>query len=121
MIELIDCIGEPSAIIIINKFSGIFVRVPLNATEHCQLTQLIGIDDAQKMIKTYGGSRLEIPLCRRAMRQLIESEIYAKFESGVSNIALAREYNYTDRGMRNLRRRYRQQQQIDNPQDDLFN
>ncbi|MEI8363744.1 MAG: Mor transcription activator family protein [Betaproteobacteria bacterium] len=81
--------------------------IPSQFRPDYHLVAIIGHEPMIKLIKAYGGERLEIPKCDGAMRAVRNFKIC---ESDKSQALLAHEYDLTVRHIRNI--------QCDMPEDD---
>ncbi len=59
--ELIEAIGEPAALKLVESFGGVRVYVPQMPEPEDVLSQLIGTEATLKLAQIYGGERLELP------------------------------------------------------------
>ncbi|MDH5185200.1 MAG: hypothetical protein OEX12_15060 [Gammaproteobacteria bacterium] len=116
--ELIDVVGMADALKIVEERGGTRLCVPTKAKYDHWLAALIGMDGLKVMVEYYRGEEIEIPRCAAALRSLKELKILAQAADGNTNAQLAREYGYTERGIRKLRRRVEGEQ--DDSQGDLF-
>ncbi|RMG56332.1 MAG: DNA transposition protein [Gammaproteobacteria bacterium] len=103
--ELVDVIGLPAALAIVEARGGVRLTVPSRASAEHWLADLIGLEALEKLVAVYAREEIEVPRCAAALRALRAREIVAEFERGASNAELARKYHYTERGIRKLRRR----------------
>lgn len=116
--DLVDVVGMPAALAIVEARGGIRLCVPKRVTPDHWLVDLIGVDALQALISVYSGEEIEVPRCYAALRAIRDQQIVAEAEAGASNAELARKHNYTERGIRKLRRRV--EKEIESPQNDLF-
>jgi Mor family transcriptional regulator len=65
----------------------------------------MGEEAAEKFIKTYSGERFPVARCEAALRDARDTEIIAKYDSGVSGVKLAIEYGMTERNVRTILKR----------------
>lgn len=103
--DLVDVIGLPAALAIVEARGGVRLSVPAQATADHWLAELIGLPALEALVAVYAREEIEVPRCAAALRALREREIVAEYERGASNAELARKYQYTERGIRKLRRR----------------
>lgn len=73
---LVDCIGAPAALALLNTWPGAEVKVPrfpdanpAGARRWAQLAEVVGEDAMQRLADFYGGDVLAIPLCSRARQE----------------------------------------------------
>lgn len=118
ILELIDVIGLPAALRIVEARGGIRLCVPKTAAPDHWLAQAIGMTAFERLVAYYEGEEIEVAKCAAAMQRLREREIDAAAREGETNTTLARRYGYTERGIRKLRRRVEAQRDDDQP--DLF-
>lgn len=103
--ELVDVVGLAAALKLVELRGGGRLEVPKRAKPEHWLVEHIGLEALTKLVAYYNGERIEIDRCAKVLKMLKEREIVAAFESGASNGQLARKYQYTERGIRILRKR----------------
>lgn len=118
--ELVEVIGLAAALAIVEARGGVRLSVPTKATAEHWLAELIGLEALEALVAVYAREEIEVPRCAAALRALRERRIVAEFESGASNAELARKYQYTERGIRKLRRRVESEIQGETAQGSLF-
>lgn len=120
--ELIDIVGIKAALIIVEERGGIRLPVPVEVNQGHWLYTAIGKEAFTALVEYYAGEEIEIPRCSTAMRAIKDHHIAAAANQGASNAELAREFGYTERGIRKLRRRVEkhQKQAFDKNQHQLF-
>ncbi|MDH5185404.1 MAG: hypothetical protein OEX12_16110 [Gammaproteobacteria bacterium] len=116
--ELIDVVGMAAALVIVEERGGIRLCVPSTVNADHWLVPLIGMEALRALVNYYSREEIEIPLCAEALRAAREQQIHALAAAGTSNAELARQYGYTERGIRKLRRRVEGIR--DDGQGDLF-
>lgn len=117
ILELIDVVGLQAALAIVEERGGVRLFVPKIYKPDHWLCKLIGTDPAAKLIAYYGGEEIEISRCAAALNAVKEHQIA---NSDASNSELARQYGYTERGIRKLRRRVEERDGINANQIGLF-
>lgn len=83
MIEIVDVVGWPAALKLIEKLGGVDYAVPAGkrlAVSEQLLIDAIGKPAAEAMMAVFGGSRLYIPRCSAAMIQLRNMQICAEID-----------------------------------------
>lgn len=100
--EFIELIGIQHTETIIRERGGIRLYVPSHAKQDHWLAKLTSLDALKQLVARYGGDAIDIPRCDAAIRAIRELEIVNADES---NATLARRYNYTERGIRKLKKR----------------
>lgn len=103
--ELADVVGLRAALILVELRGGTRLAVPKKPAPGHWLVEHIGVEALDKLCRYYGGETIEIDRCAAALRAGLEANILRDYENGASNSQLARRYNYTERGIRKLRRR----------------
>lgn len=119
MRELVELIGLPATLAIVEARGGIMLSVPKTVAETHWLVPLIGLPALEQLVAVYSGETIEIPRCAAALRALREQRIVQEAEHA-SNATLARRYGYTIRGIRKLRRRVEAARQANEQQHDMF-
>ncbi len=119
--EMVDVIGLPAALCIVEKRGGIRLCVPKYVNDNHWLVKTIGMKAFKKLVEYYNGEEIDIPRCLQAMNALKELEIYNRAtKNGDSGATLAREYGYTERGIRKVKRRVEARLKIESNQQQLF-
>lgn len=118
--ELVSIVGIQAALKIVELRGGIRLSVPRRIRPDHWLVPHIGLAALTKLVEYYNGEEIEIDRCAAALRTFTEQEILESWNCGISNNALARQYGYTARGMRKLRRRLERQRDYRDMQKDLF-
>lgn len=103
--ELIDVIGVPASISIVEERGGVRLCVPKKANPEHWLNKLIGEESFKALVDYYQGEEIEIPRCVEALRGYKEQQILHASRQGASNAQLAQQFGYTERGIRKLRAR----------------
>lgn len=116
--ELVEVVGMAAALKIVEERGGIRLCVPTSARDDHWLASHIGMDALKILVEYYRGEEIEIPRCAAALRTIKDRQIAAQAAGGDTNAQLARQYGYTERGIRKLRRRVESDQ--DDSQGDLF-
>jgi len=105
--DISNLIGLGLALKLVEHYKGTSMWIPSQFRPDYHLVFLIGAEAMIKLIKAYGGERLDIPKCDDAMRAIRNFKIC---ESDKCQSKLAHEYNLTVRQIRNI--------QCDMPEDD---
>lgn len=111
--EMIDVIGLQATLLIVQERGGIRLCVPTKVSESNWLTQLIGKEAMSKLVEYYCGEEVEIPRCASAIKAAQDQKIFEKLKAGVSQAKLAREFGYTERGIRKLKKRLEEMSRYD--------
>ena len=115
VIDLVDVVGLPAALVIVQERGGIRLCVPVTATRDHWLAKAIGMEAFARLVEVYAREEIEIPRCVDAMRALRAQEIAASDKSAAE---LARQHGYTERGIRKLKKRV--SGQINDDQMEMF-
>lgn len=97
-----DCIGESAYLALINSFGGKKIYVPANLGPHHPLSQVIGLDAAQKLSSEFQGVHLNLPASTRK-----QAHILADLERGKSVSLVAATYWVTPRYVRLLKAQHK--------------
>lgn len=108
--ELVDVVGLTAALKIVDLRGGGRLEVPKYVKSGHWLVEHIGVEALTKLVAYYNGERIEIDRCAKVLQMIKERAIVAEFDNGASNGELARKHNYTERGIRILRKRVAQTQ-----------
>lgn len=103
--EMIEVIGLQATLLIVEERGGIRLCVPTKVKSDNWLTKLIGTEAMIKLVDYYCGEEVDIPRCASAIKAAQDQKIFEKLKSGVSQAKLAREFGYTERGIRKLKKR----------------
>lgn len=95
--EFVRLIGLPATMLLVEKFGGLRIYIPLNPTADHHFAQLIGLTNLQKLSAVYGGEdHFELPKAMRALLALRNAKMKAEY--GPKSIRdLAAEYKLTER------------------------
>lgn len=120
--ELVKVVGLEAALKLVELRGGRRLEVPKHVKPGHWLVEHIGLDALSKLVAYYGEERIEIDRCAYVVRalkeQAKEQAIVTEYANGASNAQLAEKYQYTERGIRKLRKRVERQQP--SPNLDLF-
>lgn len=107
--ELVKVVGCVAAFKLVELRGGGRLEVPTRAKPTHWLVEHIGLEALTKLVAYYGEERIEIDRCayliRMIQEQAKEQAIVEAYKNGASNWQLAQQYNYTERGIRKLRKR----------------
>lgn len=99
--------GLDAALQLVATHGGTEISIPTH--ERCSsaaaLVQLIGAEAARALIRSYPGSRLPIPRCAGAKRDLRDQAIIDAYTAGTSVRDLARQHEITTRQVRTILKR----------------
>lgn len=99
--DLASCIGIQAVLLLIAKYGGTRLYVPLDPKENHPIEQLIGSHSLMKLAQRYGGDTLEIP--RALIANISARNVQIKQEYHIlSQSQLARKYGMTERQIRNI-------------------
>jgi hypothetical protein len=95
--EFVRLIGLPATMLLVDKFGGLRIYIPLNPTPEHHFAQLIGVDNLRRLSEIYGREdHFELPKAERALLALRNAKIRAEY--GTKSIRqLASEYGLTER------------------------
>lgn len=111
--EMIDVIGLQATLLIVEERGGIRLCVPTKVKSDNWLTQLIGTEAMIKLVDYYSGEEIDIARCASAIKAAQDQKIFEKLKAGVSQAKLAREFGYTERGIRKLKKRLEEMSRYD--------
>lgn len=95
--EFVRLIGLPATMLLVEKFGGLRIYIPLNPTPEHHFAQLIGFDKLQRLSAEYGREdHFELPKAERALLALRNAKIRAD-RATKSIRQLASEYGMTER------------------------
>jgi hypothetical protein len=103
--EMAEVIGFSATLKIVEERGGITLCVPTKVKADNWLTQLIGLEAMKNLVSYYNGEEIEIPRCAAAIKAAQDQVIYERIKEGASQAKLAREFGYTERGIRLLKKR----------------
>ena len=95
--EFVRLIGLPATMLLVEKFGGLRIYIPLNPSPDHHFAQLIGYDNLVRLAQVYGREdHFELPKAARALTALRNAKIKAEY--GPRSIRqLAAEYSLTER------------------------
>lgn len=84
--DLVDLIGLPATLILIEARGGQVITVPKRKRKAGEelfedLADLVGAAAAGKIVGRYGGEYLTIPSCKRAAHAVRDAELQARFDA----------------------------------------
>lgn len=95
--EFVRLIGLPATMLLVEKFGGLRIYIPLHPTPEHHFAQLIGFDNLQRLSAEYGREdHFELPKAERALVELRNAKMRAEHASK-SIRQLAGEYGLTER------------------------
>ena len=100
--ELSAAVGPGQAIEICRRWPGRRLQVPLQVEDGDPLVLAIGMDVARALVKRYGGSRLDLPTERNALRSVRDAAIRRDRESGMSHERIGAVYGLTRQAVANI-------------------
>jgi Mor family transcriptional regulator len=95
--EFVRLIGLHATMLLVERFGGLRIYVPLNPTADHHFAQLIGLENLQKLSQVYGREdHFELPKAERALIALRNAKIKADY--GPKSIRqIAAEHRLTER------------------------
>lgn len=95
--EFVRLIGLHATMLLVERFGGLRIYVPLNPSADHHFAQLIGLDNLRKLSQVYGREdHFELPKAERALIALRNAKIKADY--GPKSIRqLAAEHSLTER------------------------
>lgn len=100
--QIADVIGTGQALVLCNDFGGTEEYIPKKMTEEHKIAVSIGMAAAVKLSGEFGGERLEIPRCVAIHQRKRDAEIREAAAAGKAKKKLAREYQLTERRVRQI-------------------
>jgi len=98
--DIARVIGLAKTLKIVDHYKGTSMRVPVKFKPDHVLCKIIGHESAVELVDMFHGETLEIPKCDDAMR-LVRNKLIV--ESDKIQKLLAREWNLTERQIRNIK------------------
>lgn len=95
--EFVRLIGLHATMLLVERFGGLRIYIPLNPTADHQFAQIIGHDNLVKLSQEYGREdHFELPKAARALRALRDAKMRAEY--GPKSLRqLAAEHQLTER------------------------
>lgn len=100
--DLAEHLGVDSALRIVATLGGCTIHVPKTISEGHFLHFELGREIAQALAREYGNSKLEIPRCAVALRDVRDKAILRRWSEGATANALALEFKLTERHVRSI-------------------
>jgi hypothetical protein len=99
--DLADAIGLADAIEVCRRWGGRDLNVPLKVAAGDPLALTLGLDSARKLVKEFGGVRLQLPIERNALLDLRKRAIMLDYAGGKgdSQAQIGIEYGLTRQGV----------------------
>ena len=107
--DIADVIGLQATLVLCDAWGGIRWSVPTTHRADSTLSRLIGADCAEAFIRVFGGEKLDLPRCTRALIAAEHAALYADRDRGMTAPALALKYRCTERWVWELLARRREQ------------
>jgi Mor family transcriptional regulator len=100
--EFVRLIGLPATMLLVEKFGGLRIYIPLHPNAEHHFAQLIGYANLVKLSKVYGREdHFELPKAERALTAIRNAKIVAEY--GPKSVReLAAEYRLTERHVTRL-------------------
>lgn len=99
--EIVRLIGLPLTLRLVERFGGLRIYIPAEATPEHHLAELLGMDAFAKLCKEYSadghGLRFELPNAKRSLAAVRNAQIRDEFSSHKSIRDLAAEHKLTER------------------------
>lgn len=95
--EFVRLIGLHATMLLVERFGGLRIYIPLNPTADHQFAQIIGFENLVKLSQEYGREdHFELPKAARALRALRDAKMRAEY--GPKSLRqLAAEHQLTER------------------------
>jgi hypothetical protein len=107
MNEIADVIGIDATLMLVRDFGGRHLNIPHKAKSTHSLAVLIGLDLFKKLCAYYGGTKLEIDFCQKALNYQKLLDVQKGVQAGMTGSQLAKQFNTTERNIRRMKERYR--------------
>lgn len=105
--ELSDAIGLADAIEVCRRWGGREAYIPTKVDAGDPLALTLGLDTARRLVRAYGGRRLQLPAERNALLDLRNAAIVKDRESGLSHERLGLRYGLSRQSIKLILRRHR--------------
>lgn len=100
--DFVQLIGLAATMILVERFGGSRLYIPINPHEDHHLAKLIGLNNLVKLSRVYGlEDHFDIPRALRALRHIRDEKIRAEYGLKSASI-LARENGLTERQIFNI-------------------
>lgn len=94
--RLVDVIGLDSTIRLVRAEGGNELRIPGTVVGHSQmwerLVEIVGTDMAKLMVEYFGDTRVYVPTCAAALRQVRNRDIIRRYDAGEPFDSIRRSY-----------------------------
>lgn len=94
--ELVEVIGLPAALALVEHWGGIRLWVPVELRDDHPLIARLGRDAAERLVQHYAGETISVPRCAAALRRMRDRRIRERYQHETA-ASLAREYGCTER------------------------
>lgn len=99
--EFVRLIGLPATMLLVERFGGLRIYIPVSPTQEHPFAELIGFENLCALSAEYGidgtGLRFELPRALRALNAVRNARIRSDFIDGLSVRKLAAEHRLTER------------------------
>ncbi len=115
--ELAEAVGLPKALRLVETLGGTTFPVPKRETKQGELrfavlSDVVGVEAAEVLVRRYGSTDLYIPKCAEAMRRLRDAAICREYDTLIQSTSgneavqrLARSHRLSDRQIFNILKR----------------
>lgn len=94
--EFVRLIGLPATMLMVDRFGGLRIYIPLEPTPEHMFAELIGFDNLVALCSEFNGDRVLLPRALRALNAVRNAKIRAEY--GPKSLRdLASEYRLTER------------------------
>jgi hypothetical protein len=97
--ELASEIGQADAILLVRRWGGRTLRVPVKVQHGDPLALTLGLETAQRLVAAFSGQSLQLPAERNALLDLRNAAIWEACENGRSQESIGVEFGLTRQGV----------------------
>ena len=82
LLDIMDVIGEDAGLILLDNLAGTRLFIPKEMKPTNRLVELIGMDLAETMARTFSGETISVPRAARARREMRNIAIREAYDGG---------------------------------------
>lgn len=106
--EIADAIGLADAIEVCRRWGGREAYIPVKVEPGDPLALTLGMETALRLVKAFGGRRLQLPAERNALLDLRNAAIVRDKHAGLSHEKIGLRYGLSRQSIKLILRRYRE-------------